>query len=281
MRLGILYDIPRWEERNLIEVSKKLGHEVDLIYTKDSVFFTDQTGINDDVLIQRSVSHNRAFLTTLALENLNLRVINDYMTLIRCENKAITTFLLNKHGIPVPRTGIAFNAEKALELARKIGYPVVIKPMEGSWGRMVARAPDEDTLRSFIEYQTYSTQKFRDSFYIQEYVNKPNRDIRVFVIGDEVPVGIYRINDKNWRTNTALGAKAEPLKVDEELRELSLKVREVVGGFFLGIDIFEDKERGYVVDEINGVPEYKNTVRVTDFNVSEFLIKKIEEWVKK
>lgn len=281
MRLGILYDIPRWEERNLIEVSKKLGHEVDLIYTKDSVFFTDQTGINDDVLIQRSVSHNRAFLTTLALENLNLRVINDYMTLIRCENKAITTFLLNKHGIPVPRTGIAFNAEKALELARKIGYPVVIKPMEGSWGRMVARAPDEDTLRSFIEYQTYSTQKFRDSFYIQEYVNKPNRDIRVFVIGDEVPVGIYRINDKNWRTNTALGAKAEPLKVDEELRELSLKVREVVGGFFLGIDIFEDKERGYVVDEINSVPEYKNTVRVTDFNVSEFLIKKIEEWVKK
>ncbi len=282
MRIGILYDIPRWEERNLIEEAKKLGHEVKLEYTKDSIFLTGEYKEQDvDVFIQRSVSHNKALLSSLVMESLNFTVINDYNTLIRCENKAITTFLLSKHNVPIPKTGIAFNPEKALELANKIGYPVVIKPIEGSWGRMVARAQDEDTLRSYVEYQSYSIQKFRDSYYIQEYVNKPNRDIRIFVIGDEVPVGIYRVNDKNWRTNTALGAKAEPLKIDEELRELTLKVREVIGGFFLGVDIFEDKERGYVVDEVNGVPEYKNTVRVTGFNVSQFLIKKIEELIKK
>ncbi|BDB97055.1 lysine biosynthesis protein LysX [Saccharolobus caldissimus] len=283
MRIGILYDMPRWEEKNLIEEAKKMGHEVIPVYTKDIVFFSDdkKMELEADFFIQRNVSHNRALITSFIMEQLGYPTINDHITLFRCENKIITTYILSRHNINTPKTLITFNKNTALEFSKKIGYPLVIKPVEGSWGRMVAKADNLDTLYSYLEYQEFTTQKYKDIYYIQEFVNKPNRDIRIFVIGDEAPVGIYRVNEHNWRTNTALGAKAYPLKIDEELRELALKVREVIGGFFLGIDIFEDRDRGYLVDEVNGVPEYKNTVKVNNFNVSQFLLKKIIEWVKR
>ena len=282
MIIGVAYDLVRWEERNLIEEAKKMGHNVIPIYTKDFYTFIGKDfSLDLDVVIQRNTSHARALLTTLIFEGYNYKVVNDSSTLIKCENKLYTLTLLSKYNITVPKTLITFSRDKAIELAEKLGYPVVIKPIEGSWGRMVAKANDKDTLMSLLEYQEYTTSQYRYAYFVQEFVNKPNRDIRIFVIGDEAPVGIYRVNEKNWKTNTALGARAEPLKIDDELEDLALKVKEVIGGFFLGIDIFEDKERGYIVNEVNGVPEYKNTVRVNNFNVSQYLIKKLMEWIKK
>jgi L-2-aminoadipate N-acetyltransferase (EC 2.3.1.-) len=282
VRLGVAYDVLRWEERDLFSEARKLGYDVRPLYIKDYADLVGNSiGENLDAVIQRGVSHSRALISTTLLESQGLRVLNDSLTLMRCENKAITLSLLVKSGVSVPRTAIAFSKEKALEMARKLGYPVVIKPIEGSWGRMVAKAVDDDSLYSLMEYQDYTTLQFRTAYVIQEFVRKPDRDIRIFVIGDEVPVGIYRVNKANWKTNTALGAKAEPLKIDPELRELAMKVKDVIGGFFLGIDVFEDQDRGYVVNEVNGVPEYKNTVRVNNFNVSGFLLKKLAEVIKK
>ncbi|ARM76018.1 lysine biosynthesis protein LysX [Acidianus manzaensis] len=283
MILGVTYDLLRWEEKNLIQEANKLGHKVVPIYTKDFYYISSEDfqiqGL--DVVLQRNTSHQRALSTSAIFEGLGYKVVNDSRTLVNCENKLITTMLLSSHDIPIPKTGFAFSKEKSIELANKLGYPSVIKPIEGSWGRMVAKVTDEDTLRSFMEYQDFTTLSAKYIYYIQEFVKKPDRDIRIFVIGDEAPVGIYRVNSKNWRTNTALGAIAEPLKIDEELQDLALKVKDIIGGFFLGIDVFEDPERGYLVDEVNGVPEYKNTVRVNQFNVSSYLIKKIEEWIRK
>jgi len=282
VKLGVAYDVLRWEERDLFSEARKLGYDVRPLYIKDYADLVGNSiGENLDAVIQRGISHSRALISTTLLESQGLRVFNDSLTLVRCENKAITLSLLAKSGVSIPRTAIAFSKEKALEIARKLGYPVVIKPIEGSWGRMVAKAVDDDSLYSLMEYQDYTTLQFRTAYAIQEFVRKPDRDIRIFVIGDEAPVGIYRVNKTNWKTNTALGAKAEPLKIDPELRELAMKVKDVIGGFFLGIDVFEDPDRGYVVNEVNGVPEYKNTVRVNNFNVSGFLLKKLAEVIKK
>ncbi len=281
MRLGIAYDLLRWEERDLFSEARKEGLELIPLYVRDLRLPIGDGIVEADVVIQRSVSHSRALLSTILLESNGVQVINDSQTLIRCENKALTLSLLSRAGIRVPKTFILFSKDPALEVAENLGYPVVIKPIEGSWGRMVAKADDPDDLYSFMEYQDYTTLPFRTGYMIQEFVKKPDRDIRVFVIGDEVPVGIYRVNKSNWRTNTALGAKAEPLRIDPELRELALKVKEALGGFFLGIDVFEDPQRGYIVNEVNAVPEYKNTVRVNNFNVSGFLLKKLKEVIKK
>lgn len=281
MNLGVAYDFLRWEENDIINEAKNKQINIIPIYLKDfSINISNGWNLNVDAIIQRSVSHSRAYTSTILFESQSIFVVNPSHVLEVCENKLYTSALLIKNKIPTPKTGIAYNRDEAIKVAQQIGYPVVIKPIDGSWGRMVAKADDEDSLRSFLEYQEYSTISFKNVFYIQEYVRKPNRDIRIFVIGDEVPVGIYRINERNWKTNTALGARAEPLKIDDELVDLSLKVKEIVGGLFLGIDIFEDESRGYLVDEVNGIPEYKNTVRVTGFNISGKLLEKIKEAVK-
>jgi len=282
VKVGIVYDLPRWEEKNIIEEAKKEGNQVVPFYSKQSVFYSDTDfNLEADFFIQRNVSHSRAVMTSFLIGNQGVQIFNDYLTLIKAENKAFTTFILSRSDIKTPRTAVAFDKDGALSSASKIGYPVVIKPIEGSWGRMIAKASDDDSLRSFMEYQEFTSAYYKSIYYVQEFVKKPDRDIRIFIIGDDAPVGIYRVNSKNWRTNTALGAKAEPLRIDPELRELALKVKEKIGGFFLGIDVFEDKERGYVVDEVNAVPEFKNTVRVTSFNVSKYLITKLTEWYKK
>jgi [lysine-biosynthesis-protein LysW]--L-2-aminoadipate ligase len=272
--LGISYDVIRWEERDLIEKAKKLGIEVFPIHIPS---FDFNAISNVDVIIQRAVSFYHAISSTILMEERGNKVINPSATLQICENKLFTTSLLRRNNIMVPETRIAFSREKALEYARSIGYPVVIKPLMGSWGRMVAKADTEDSLEGLLEYAEYSRLPFYNVFYIQKYVKKPNRDIRVFVIGDEVPVGIYRVNEKNWKTNTALGARAEPLKIDGEINEIALKVKQVIGGFFLGVDLLEDKELGYLVSEVNGVPEYKNTVRVNNYDVSIKLLSSIKE----
>ncbi len=282
MKIGISYDVIRWEEKDLLQAIRRYGSTPVPIYLKDFHLTTEER-LEDspDLIVQRSVSHKRAQLSTLVFEGMGLSVVNPSTTLLLCQNKLHTTIQLSVNKISTPRTGIAFDETSALKLASKIGYPVVLKPIEGSWGRMTAKALDEDTLRSLLEYQRYTNTYYNNAFYLQEFVKKPDRDIRVFVIGDEAPVGIYRVNERNWRTNTALGARAEPLKVDEELEDLALRVREVVGGHFLGVDIFEDKERGYLVNEVNAVPEYKNTVRVTGFDVSGKLVSKLTEVIKR
>jgi len=281
VNLGIAYDFLRWEENDIINEAKNRQINIIPIYLKDfSININNGWNLNVDTIIQRSVSHSRAYTSTILFESQSIFVVNPSRVLEVCENKLYTSALLIKNKIPTPKTGIAYNRDEAIKIAQQIGYPVVIKPIDGSWGRMVAKADNEDSLRSFLEYQEYSTTSFKNVFYIQEYIRKPNRDIRIFVIGDEVPVGIYRVNEKNWKTNTALGAQAEPLKINDELVDLSLKVKEIIGGLFLGIDIFEDESRGYLVDEVNGIPEYKNTVRVTGFNISGKLLEKIKEAVK-
>lgn len=287
MRIGVTYDILRWEERDILEKGRRMGMEVIPIHLDEVIFSMDGNGVKSqtlgemDSIIQRSISHTRAYLTSALMESAGYMVFNGSSTIERAGNKAIASSLLSSRGVPTPKTVVGLQREVALKAAHTLGFPVVIKPVEGSWGRMTAKAEDEDSLWSFMEYQEGTSLKYRNVFYLQQFIRKPGRDIRVFVIGDEVPVGIYRINDSNWRTNTALGARAEPVDINSELRDLALKAREVFGGIFLGIDVFEDPKEGYLVNEVNTVPEYKNTARVTGYDITGTLLTKLREASRK
>lgn len=191
-------------------------------------------------------------------------------------DKVWTLSILNRNKIPVPRTAVVFSEEAALSAAERIGYPVVVKPIAGSWGRLVSLARDEEELRTIIEHRMSIPGIDSRAHLIQELVRKPGRDIRVMVVGGEVVAAIYRVCN-HWITNTARGGRAEPLKPDDELTDLSLRTAEVLGGEVLGIDVFEDPSRGYLVNEVNGVSEFKNLQRVTGVDVAgkiaEYLIR--------
>ncbi len=275
------YEILRWEEKAFIKAAEKLGVKLQLLYMKgEPVKINGEKQVDVDIVLQRSISHYVAMESTIALEAQGLRVVNSSNALSKCFDKLWTLSVAKKVGIPTPRTAVAFSTDAANKAAEWLGYPVVVKPVNGSWGRLICMARDKEELRAIMEHRSYLPGMMSKVHLMQEYVRKPGRDIRVFVVGDEVPVAIYRVS-QHWITNTARGGKAVPANVDEGLEEMSLKIARALGGEVLGIDFFEDPERGYLLNEVNPIPEFKNTVVVTGYDLSLKIIEYVAEQAKR
>lgn len=282
VKLGIVYEVVRWEEKALIEAARELGLEVEPIHLH-SVYLPigGNSGYNVDIALQRAISHAVALNSTIAFESMGIRVINGSLPTAIAMNKLWTARVLVSKGIKIPRTIITFDYEPSVKAVEALGgYPVVMKPIDGSWGRLISLVRDQEELRTLLEHKDFIPNPVMRINMIQEFVKKPGRDIRVFVIGDEAPVAIYRVSD-HWITNTARGGVALPAKVDSELEEIAIKTAKAIGGEFLGIDVFEDPERGYLVNEINAIPEFKNTVRVTGYRIHVKVVEYVKQIARK
>ncbi len=271
--ITIVYDHPRWEEKAIISALDAVGARVRLLHLHSSTI--EVAPGEGGVAIQRSVSFSDALASTIALEARGYLVVNSSDSIAVCGNKLWTLSRLVAAGVPAPRTLVSFSLAQALRDAHELGWPLVTKPLLGSWGRLVARASDPDALRSILEHREQMPGLFSKVHLIQEYVDKPGRDIRVFTLGEEPVVAIYRVSS-HWITNTSRGGRAEPAPIDPELEDLASRAAKALGGGFLGLDVFEDPERGYLVNEANAVPEFRNTVRVTGYplhlRVAEYLV---------
>ncbi|MEM1683762.1 MAG: lysine biosynthesis protein LysX [Ignisphaera sp.] len=284
-QVGIAYEVIRWEEKALTEAAKELGLEPKLIHLHSTYLLVGLNGKKSldpalSVVLQRAISHAIALNSTLAFESMGLRVVNNSLSTAIAMNKLWTIKMLSNIGISVPNTAISFDFDSCLKATNVLGYPVVIKPIDGSWGRLIAMARDEEELRAVIEHRSYIPNPIMKVNMLQEFVKKPNRDIRVFVIGEEVPAAIYRVSN-HWITNTARGGIALPAKVDSTLEELALKVARSLNAEIVGVDIFEDPERGYIVNEVNAIPEFKNTVKATGCPIHIKIMEYIKSLVKK
>lgn len=277
MEIGIVYDVARFEEKQLLQAARNMGHRITPVYVPDSTFWiTKNNGVGFNLAFQRCVSYYRALSSSIALESSGVYMVNSSSVIRDCEDKLLTTARLASKGIPTPDTAVVFKREKAVEASEMLGYPVVVKPIYGSWGRMMAKASDRETLLDIIEMRENMPSPYLKVHYLQQYVKKPNRDIRAYYVWGDVPVAIYRVSN-SWKTNTALGGKAIPCTVTDEIREAVVKASEAIGGGVLGVDLLEDPERGLLVCEVNAVVEFKNTVRVTGYDLAS---KIVEETVK-
>ena len=270
--ISILYDTIRWEEKALFDAGKKKGIDIEMVDCKNLFLNLNGSKEKFGTVIQRCVSYYRSLHSTAALEGKGVNVINSLNTSIFAGNKLFTHMLLQKHGIPTPFSTVAFSEEAALEALESIGYPMVLKPTVGSWGRMIALLKDRDSAEGIMEsrermYPIYQV------YYLEEFVNRPPRDIRAIMVGDRVVAAIYRYSGEDrWKTNMALGGRAEECKVTKDLEDICVKAKNAVQGKIVGVDLMESKERGLLVHEVNNTTEYKNTVRVTGVDVPALMI---------
>jgi [lysine-biosynthesis-protein LysW]--L-2-aminoadipate ligase len=201
-----------------------------------------------DVVLQRCISYYRSIFLARILENFGFHVINSTKVSEACGNKLVTSMLLAKAGVPTPKTYVALDSESVFETAEKVGYPVVIKPFTGSWGRMVDIAKEPQTLGTIVEYRESMQSPVEHMYYIQEFVKRPPRDIRLIVAGDEVIAAVYRNAPKgDWRTNVARGGTTTGFKLNKEIEDITLRAARAVGGGILGVDAMESKDQGYTV----------------------------------
>jgi [lysine-biosynthesis-protein LysW]--L-2-aminoadipate ligase len=202
---------------------------------------------------------------TRVLESWGIPTVNRHAVAATCASKLDTSAALEAAGVPMPATAVAFSPEAALRAAEDIGYPVVLKPVTGSWGRLLAKINDRDAAEALFEHKALLGGPEHSVFYLQRHVDKPGRDIRAFVVGDEVICAIYR-ESEHWVTNTARGARTRDCTVDTTLRRLSLSAAAAVGGGVLAIDLLEDRDR-LLVSEVNATMEFKNSIDVTGVDI--------------
>ena len=274
-KICIVFDRLRTEEKLLQKNAEELGYETSMVDAKITSFDTDSKPENfefGDVVLERCVSYYRGLHFTACLEFMNIPVINKFDVANTCGNKMITSMLLKKNNIPTPKTYFSFSAETALDNFEKVGYPLVIKPIIGSWGRSVMPVKDKDTAEAVIENRQVTDGPQDRMYYLQEMINRPPRDIRVITIGDQAISAMYRKSSGGFKTNIALGADPELCEITKEIEDLCEKTSKAVGGGILGIDLMEDKERGLVVHEVNNTVEFKGLVKVSKKNIPKEMI---------
>jgi [lysine-biosynthesis-protein LysW]--L-2-aminoadipate ligase len=281
-RIGIAYEVLRWEEKALIEAASHYNLEVKSLHLHSTYIPVGLKQSIDlpDVVIQRCVSHVVAFNSTVVFESLGLRVVNNSLSTAIAMNKLWTLKILSEKGIPIPKTYITLDYEPSIEVTKIVGYPFVLKPVEGSWGRLIALVRDEEELRALIEHRNYIQNPIYRINMIQQYIKKPNRDIRIFAIGDQVVAAMYRVSS-HWITNAARGAIGVKAEVDNELEDLAIRTAKAIGGEVLGIDVFEDPEKGYIVNEVNAVPEFKTLVSATNIPIHMKIIEYVKDLIKR
>ncbi|HMK32121.1 MAG TPA: lysine biosynthesis protein LysX [Nitrosopumilaceae archaeon] len=274
-KIRIVYDRVRSEEKMLEEKAIELGHDAKMIDAKITQINTESKKTDfdfGDVILERCVSYFRGLHFTACLEFLDVPVINKFEVANNCGNKMITSLLLKKHNVPTPKTYFSFSSEAALENLERVGYPLVIKPIVGSWGRGVIPLKDRETADAIIEVRELSDKPLDRIYYLQEMVKRPPRDIRVIVVGDQVISAMYRTSSGSFKTNIALGAEPILCEITKELEDVCMKASKAVGGGILGVDIMEDEKRGLVVHEVNNTVEFKGLAKVSKKNIPKEMI---------
>jgi [lysine-biosynthesis-protein LysW]---L-2-aminoadipate ligase len=266
IRAGFLYSRIRVEEKLLLdELASRPNVEIVRINDDETFFDINGRGLPEvDVVLERSISYSRGIYISQVFEAQGVKVINPYWVAQRCGDKYVTSQLLVKNELPTPRVIMAFSEEAALKAADEMGYPCVFKPVVGSWGRLVSLVQDRPSAESLVEHKM-ALGVNHQIFYIQEYIDKPGRDIRAFVVGEEPICAIYRTSD-NWITNTARGGIASNCPLTAEMSELCRRTAEVIGGGLLAIDLFES-EQGLTVNEVNHTMEFRNSITTTGVNI--------------
>lgn len=274
-KLRIVFDRVRSEEKMLEEKAIELGHDTKMLDAKITQINTESKRSDfdfGDVVLERCVSYFRGLHFTACLEFLDVPVINKFEVANNCGNKMITSLLLKKHNVPTPKTYFSFSSETALENLEKVGYPMVIKPVVGSWGRGVMALKDRDVADAIIEVRELSDGPLDRIYYLQEMVKRPPRDIRAIAVGDQIVAAMYRTSTGGFKTNIALGAEPVPCEITKELEDICLKASKAVGGGILGVDLMEDEKRGLVVHEVNNTVEFKGLAKVAKKNIPKEMI---------
>jgi [lysine-biosynthesis-protein LysW]--L-2-aminoadipate ligase len=273
MKLAVLYSRVRVEEKWIFEALDKRGIAYDKIDDRSVSFDLFDPGPwgQYDVVLERSLSYTSGLYATRVLNSWGIPTVNMATVAETCGDKLVTSAVLNKAGIPQPKVWVAFTAEAAAARIEQVGYPVVLKPVVGSWGRLLSKINDREAAEAVLEHKETLGSVQHQIFYIQEYIAKPGRDIRSFVIGDQTVCAIYR-RSEHWITNTARGGKAEICPVTPDIHAISVAAAKAVGGGVVAIDILEDQERGFLINEVNHTMEFHSTVPLTGVDIPGMIV---------
>ena len=284
MKVGILYSRIRRDEKLLLSELRERGHDIEKIDVRKQQFALSEPpeafeGV--DVLVDRCLATSRSLYSTQFAEAYGIPIVNSAETAEICANKVKNSLALEKAGVPTPATEVAFTKDAALDIVEKFGYPCVLKPVIGSWGRLMAKIDSRSAAEAIFEHKETLGHYEHKVFYIQEFVEKPGRDIRVVALDGKPVAAMVRKSD-HWLTNAAKGAETAEFELDDEASKLVAQASDAVGGGLLGVDLMETgldengDPAGYTVHEVNHNVEFKALNEATGVDVPAAVVDWIE-----
>jgi len=273
LRVGVLHSRVRVEEKWIFAALEQRGVDYERLDDRRIFFDLDhpETWRQYDAILERSISYTTGLNALRILNAWGVPTVNTAAVAEACGDKLATSAALSKADVPQPHNLIAFTPESALEAVEKLGYPVVLKPVVGSWGRLLAKINDRDAAEALLEHKAVLGSYQHSIFYVQEFIQKPGRDIRALVVGDKVVTAIYR-KSPHWITNTARGGEGEICPLRPDLEEICFRAAQAVGGGVLAVDVIEHPERGYLVNEINHTMEFHTAQPLTGIDVGAVVV---------
>ena len=284
MDVGICYSRIRRDEKLLLSELRDRGHDVTKVDVR-----TQRFGVHDapaafadvDVVVDRCLATSRSRYLTRFVDAYDVPVVNDPETAAVCADKAHNSLVLAEAGVPTPATEVAFTKEAALSTIESFGYPCVLKPVVGSWGRLMAKIDSRSAAEAILEHKETLGHYEHKLFYVQEFVEKPGRDIRVVTTDGDPIAGMAR-SSEHWLTNAAQGAETEAIEVAPDVADLVERASDAVGGGLLGVDLMEVGGAGsgeYTVHEVNHTVEFQALEEVTDVDVPAAVVDWLEATV--
>ena len=215
------------------------------------------------------------------MEKAGFRVFNSADAIMRCDDKAWTNISLAGAGIKMPKTFVSpltyfedglDGEEFAANVESQIPYPVVVKECMGSFGEQVCLAHNRSELLRIIR------SKGRTPFIVQEFIKtSQGRDLRIYVAGGKARATIMRFNNKDFRANYVDGADMKAFSPTKSQEKMAVRVAELLGLTFGGIDILFGENDEPVFCEANSNAHFKKLYTVTGVNMAEEIIKCIAE----
>jgi [lysine-biosynthesis-protein LysW]---L-2-aminoadipate ligase len=254
-RIAVLAGRVGTDEKRLFDALDRRGVPFDHIDTRGVWFLAGQRDLPWDLVLNREIGQVRAAYAARCLASAGVEVVNSAEATEVCGDKWRSTVALQAAGVATPRTALGLTPQAALAALESIGYPAVIKPLVGSWGRLVARLPDRAGAEAVLEYVAALPGPQSHLGYVQELIDKPSRDIRAIVVGGDLLGAVYRAGEM-WRTNVALGARTRPCEATPEITKLSIDAAAAVGADIAGVDLIEDRDGRLLVLEVNHRVEF-------------------------
>jgi [lysine-biosynthesis-protein LysW]---L-2-aminoadipate ligase len=257
----------RHEEREIFTALERRGVAYERIDDRRLLFRLGEPPPPYRVVLNRCLSQTRRLHLSRLFEAGGVPVLSSSRVIATCDDRVAMHLALAAAGLPMPPTAVALAAEHGVEAIEAVGYPAVVKPVGGSWGRLIAKVSERDAAEAVVEHRAALRSPQHGIVYAQAFVDKPGRDIRALVVGDRVPTAMYR-HSEHWVTNVARGAEVEPCPVTDELRDLALRAAAAVGGGAVSIDLLEARDGELLVNEVNSLLEFKGLSAATGVDVA-------------
>jgi [lysine-biosynthesis-protein LysW]--L-2-aminoadipate ligase len=278
LKIGVLFSRVRVEEKWIFAAMEKRGIDYERLDDRAISFDLDDPAPwrTFDAVLERSISFTSGLYALRILNAFGVATVNTAAVAEVCGDKLTTSSILAQAGVPQPHNVVAFTPEAALEAIERFGYPVVLKPVVGSWGRLLAKVNDRDAAEAILEHKSTLGSVQHSVFYVQEFIQKPGRDIRAIVVGDEVLTVIFR-KSEHWITNTARGGAGEVCQITPEIHDLCMQAAQAVGGGVLAVDLVEHPQRGLLVNEINHTMEFHTAQPISGVDIAGEIVSYVEQ----